>query len=382
MNENIDTRNVLHEPKWPKGYYDVAMAFGQGPTLDIQTKKKASDVSQDPSLETEINTWGRTTAVAMGYLALKGQYREAIWSGGRTGGDKFPSEAELMQQTMYQVFGTAQIEKQYDQPESRSTNTLENFVHSLNMMDELTTESRPFQRMVFVCSDFHASRIKMMASLFNIHDVDVLSSEQIIKIMVADATLDDFILEKAADALIGERNKTVNARQALATWIARRIDPLNVGLNRTGEGEYKSFVGGGETLGDSSNAFTPYEKAAEQFPGTSEATTHTKRMQNEDMFIEGLARMPANWLGFIADIKSDTRLNAIISNVQKIHPTFFSSLGINFLESLDEIRQKLSRFKKEKRTFVSLDHTTYDGKKTFPAVEKILNNRQRQRKST
>lgn len=367
--------NVLHSPEWPARFYDVAMAFGQGPTLEITTKLKAQDAPKAGiPTETEVNTWARTTGVAMGYLGLKSQYREAIWSGGKTGGENFPSEAELMRKVKNQIFGVDSSPQEYDHLENASTNTLENFVKSLNMMDRFGSESRPFERMVFVCSDFHAARIKFMASLFNIHNVDVLSSEQIVRIMVADPGLDERILENAARVLIGKKDGKMPARVALERWINRRIDPNNVGLNR-GKGDYQSYIGGGTSVRDHKKAFTPFEKALEDHPGSPEGVSHTTRMKNEDMFSEGLATMPANWLGFIADVQDDRRFKGIIDNLLEINESFFEPLEINPRAPLSEIRQKLLPYKKEARKFVSLDHTTFDTAGTLPALEKMLTHR-------
>ncbi len=84
-------------------------------------------------------------------------------------------------------------------------------------------------------------------------------------------------------------------------------------------------------------------------------------MTNEDMFSEGLATMPANWLGFIADIKSDERLRGIIDNLLQINPNFFVQIGIDTNRELNMIREELVPFKKAPaRQFVSLDHTTFN----------------------
>ncbi len=345
-----------------KYQYDVAMAFGQGPTLDITTKIKAETAA---SSATEVNTWARTTAVAMGYLNLKKQYREAVWSGGKTGGAAFPSEAELMARTEQEVFGQLAIAN--ERLEDASGNTLANFENSLNVMDR---EERNFDRMMFVASHFHAPRIRLLAILFNIHNFDVLSSEQVIKVMVEDKDIDNGIIEKAADALMGKRDKNVPARQALHNWIDRRLD--DIGLNR-GEGDYHSFVGGGDSIEDKKKGYTPYEKALEQYPESPEGVTYTKRGQNEDMFSEGLARMPANWLGFIADIDSDDRLKGIIDNLLEINPAFFEQLNIDPRQSLDTLREQLRPYKdKPARVFVSLEHKTYDFEPTQEAIHTIL----------
>lgn len=388
--DSLETANVLHSPEWEDEYYDLAMAFGQGPTLEVTTKKKASEAARDLliPIETEVNTWGRTTAVAMGYLAYKRQYRDAIYSGGRTGGEEFPSEARFMHQAARDVFGQEIRREGFDEEEERSTNTLENFVHSLNRLDELAQEAgnsgkSSVRRMVFVCSDFHATRIKLMASLFNLHDVDVLSSEQILRIMVSDPNVPDEIIEKAADVLIGDRHAGASGITALTAWIDSRINPLNVGVDRTGMAGVRSFVGGGTSIREANVAFTPYEKATERFPATPEGITHTKRMKNEDMFIEGLAAIPANWLGFLSDIKSDTRLKGVIDNLLELAPDIFSSLSIDPNQPLDALRQALKPFQKAPlRMFVSLDHTTYNENKTPPRVEALLTHRDRRRGKT
>ena len=117
--------------------HDAAIAFGQGPVIDQGTKRRAEDMAKlhGISVTEEINSWGRTTAVAMGYLYDKGEYREAFFSGGKTGGGDFASEAKLMNDGATKVFGK-KIPDENLHLEEKSTNTLANFENTLNIMDD------------------------------------------------------------------------------------------------------------------------------------------------------------------------------------------------------------------------------------------------------
>lgn len=342
---------------------DAAFAFGQGPVQDAETKRKAEEVAKvlGTKVDDEINSWGKTTAIAMGYLHRKGEFREAFWSGGQTGGADYPSEAEHMQKISDAVFGP--LAGDYNHLENKSGNTLANFENTLNVMDKLTSKSdsfgqkREFKKFAFVCSNFHAPRIRILGALYNMYDTTVLSSEKVLEVMVHDPTIDDNTINKAADVLITNRDKSISGRGAILAWINQRTDVLNLGLNRTESADYQSKVGGGLNIADHKGPFTHFEKQT----GEEVKDPLLVRARNEDMFTEGLLTMPANWLGFIADIENPQRLEGILKNIREWSPGYLEKLGVTADDSLDQVKDKLRPFKSApSRQFVSLNWKPYE----------------------
>lgn len=360
-----DFLKTVEVPKEPR--VDAAFAFGQGPVQDVLTKKKAEEVAKalGTNIDDEINSWGKGTAIAMGYLYSKGEFREAFFSGGATGGGVYKSEADHMKRVMEEVFGP--IPHDYSHLEDRSTNTLSNFENTLNVIDQLTSEAekigqkRDFKTFALVCSKFHGPRIKTLAALYNIYDTTIFSSESVLEVMAHDPTVEDKTIDKAADTLLPKRDRTISGRKAILDWLDERTDPLRVGLNRTREGDYQSFVG------RRGKPYTHYEKQEGQ-----ESVDIMNRARNEDMFTEGLLTMPANWLGFIADIQSPQRFEGILNNIREWNQGFLEELGVKPQDNLDQIREKLRPYKSAPaRQFVSLDWKPYE-QKTVDAVSSIL----------
>lgn len=359
------------EQKFP---HDAAIAFGQGPIIDSLTKIKAEEAAkrQGTKVEDEINSWEKTIAIAMGYLYQKGEFKEAFFSGGKTGGEGFPSEAVHMNETMEKVFGQMQDKKQNMHLEDESTNTLENFESTLSEMDELSDEDRKFAKLAFVYSDLHGSRIHILAALYNIDPAKTsfFSAEQVVKVMVQDQTIDDEVIERAADVLIPDRDKKIPPRKLIDDWISRRIDPLNVDLNRTGEGNFRSYVGGGANIKERRKGFTFFEIQEEMYPGGTEGKDVMDKRRNEDMFSEGLLVMPANWLGFISEISSK-RFRGIISSIESWNPGFLSKLGASLDQPDETIRSILRPYRKAPaRQFVSLDWKPWN-EETLAASQRL-----------
>lgn len=338
--------------------FDAVIAFGQGPVLDTETKLPVEKAkAQGREVTEEINSWGKTTAIAVSYLRQRGLFREAFYSGGRTGGATV-SEAQLTQSIAGEI--TPADSDRYEHIEDKSPNTLANLENTLNLMDSLmandSTGERKFDSLALVCSDFHAARIRMLAALYNLPHVTIFSSEQVLKVMAADPNVDDAQLQKVAGILIPDRDTAKPVRELLTDWVDKRLDSNNNWLNRTGEGDNRSYVGGGKRINERAQGFGYFANQ----PG-EEGKQEMERRRNEDMFSEGLLTIPENWLGFIADINSDDRFAGILANIATQNPEFLPQVGVkgvDFLqpEGLDAVRDTLRPYKQAPdRKFVSLD---------------------------
>lgn len=377
------TAETLKEPP-----SDVAIVFGQGPVQDASTKVKIEEIAKKEgvSFEEEANTWAKTLAVATGYLREKGQIREAIFSGGRTGGDAFSSEGELMKKDVQKVFGEPP-EGTYH-VEGSSPKSMANLGLSLNMIDDLKTgfEGKSYDKLAVVCSKFHAPRVKILSVLYAVNP-EIFTAESVLEVMAHDMTVSDDILGKAADTLIPNRDKKIPPRQAILDWLEKRLDFLNIDINRTEEGDYRSFVGGGKNIEEKKGPFHYYEQAEAVSPTAGprtlqnenqwnrEGTPVTYKAQSEDRFVYYLVTEPANWMGFLNGIKSDQRLLQIIDNLRQLRPDFLDKVGIKGEDTVASIRAALSSIK---RPAIEMNWTAYNPE-TAQSVETLLQSYQTQR---
>ena len=73
---------------------DYLLVFGQGPVLDSETKQGPEPQTQNVKADSIL--WMKTIARAAGELKLAGGVKKIVFTGGKTGGDNLPSEAQLM----------------------------------------------------------------------------------------------------------------------------------------------------------------------------------------------------------------------------------------------------------------------------------------------
>ncbi len=121
---------------------DTLIVFGYGP------------------VETDgINVYARLSALAAGTLLEQGKTERLLLTGGYTGGETSPSEAELMAAYLRRNF---QVVPERIVLETQATDTLENLVLSANLLD---AEKRSYDRLGFLALQMHGPRIKYLADL-------------------------------------------------------------------------------------------------------------------------------------------------------------------------------------------------------------------------
>ena len=125
--------------------------------------------------------WGRQNALAGGYALYKGTTKQIVLTGGRIIScwarnllpkkrlDNWPSEASLMLDIIKKYYGTLYFKK-YNRDikeaiilEEESTNTLENFVYSINCCPKLLLKTT---RAGLLSAGHHLRRISILAELF------------------------------------------------------------------------------------------------------------------------------------------------------------------------------------------------------------------------
>lgn len=157
------TRNLEDENKPPS--IDALIVFGEGPVKKDQ-------------IDTHIG-WGlpvgaKARCIAAAELFNKGQIREIILTGGKTGGENYPSEAELMKRYLVNKFNIPEIALVL---EDKSTNTIENFAHVLNLVD---SNKDQYQNLSFLSAGFHLARVEKLAKKF-LTEGNKFSAQELIK---------------------------------------------------------------------------------------------------------------------------------------------------------------------------------------------------------
>ncbi|HZE87674.1 MAG TPA: YdcF family protein [Methylomirabilota bacterium] len=126
---------------------------------------------------------GRQNGLAAGYALYKGLTKEVIVSGGRTISpsarnylpkerlNNWPSEAELMAEIIKTYYGDLYQKKfgkhisEVIKIENASTNTLENFVYTINAYPQLLSHT---VKIGFISAGHHMRRIRLLAKIFDI----------------------------------------------------------------------------------------------------------------------------------------------------------------------------------------------------------------------
>ncbi|PIP21363.1 MAG: hypothetical protein COX39_03325 [Candidatus Nealsonbacteria bacterium CG23_combo_of_CG06-09_8_20_14_all_40_13] len=126
--------------------FDVLIVFGQGPVQKEQCWG--------------LPTGAKARCIAAAELFHKGQIREVVLTGGKTGGEDYPSEAELMRDYLVKKM---KVPEESLILEDKSTNTIENFANVLKMIDQ---KPETYRNLAFLSAGFHLARVEMLADKF------------------------------------------------------------------------------------------------------------------------------------------------------------------------------------------------------------------------
>lgn len=243
---------------------DSIFIFGQGPVIDVSTRERAGNVKTEKGFE-DVNLWSDNLAKAASELYKRKVMREIIVMGGKTGGEEYKSEAELISWYL-QKYG---VPKDAIKLENRSTNTLENLVNVLN--DYLDKDQGSYKDVGVLSANYHLPRIRLLMQLFHISYKNAFSAEEVVRYVAREG-------EKWDSATLLE--------------IERRLDI-------------------------DAAAKTPHPKLAPgyypQKSGTEQKGIH-ERAQDEDVFSKYLLEVPENWLGYLARLSNRNRMREILAD--------------------------------------------------------------------
>lgn len=269
---------------------DAILVFGQGPIIDDGTKAKAMDGGIKPGQE-GMNFWSHNLAQAAAELYKRGQTREIIIMGGRTGGENYLSEAELIGQELIEEYG---IPESVIKKEVRSTNTLENLVNVLN--DYLDKDSQ-YKNLGILTSNYHSSRTRLLMELFGIPYKTAFSAEEVLR----------YVAREGED------------------WDHQKLLEIEHMLD----------------MNEASKEPTKY--APSYFPqkqGTEKKDIVT-RGQEEDVWSRALLEMPEYWIGYLGRLKNSKLMRHILKNQDQ--NVLKNSFGIDLaLDTDEELKKKLA----------------------------------------
>lgn len=347
---------------------DYLLVFGQGPVLDSETNQKPDPQAQN--IKAEANSWMKTVARAAGELKLAEGVKKIVLTGGKTGGDNFPSEAQLMKNILISEYGINEADIIM---EDQSGKTPENLAQSLNVIDNLKLKTDDNPSIGLLGADFHLPRIRLLAQLFGIDTRHSFSAEQIFK-LIAERTDNQDMLQ-----LI---NKRLNPNEDLSDPDREfTLEDGNAG-SRTRITNLKSFqdLSSVELTKQPSKSFMKEPTLFELMAG-EESKGVKYRMLGENWYTQNLLKVPGNWVGYLGIIKDDTRLLSVLKQFNRLFPKYLlKNLGISIdgpnKTSLEEIRNILEPYRKEKRVpLSSFENRKNWGGNARKKLEQLVDNR-------
>lgn len=262
------------------------LAFGLGPVTDSVRREKANQTVAVPGQE-DVNFFSKTEAYAASELLKRGVASDIVIMGGKTGGDEFKSEAELISEHM-QAYG---IDKDKIKQEDHSTNTLENLVNFLNLYLD-NPNPKPDsdfsnRRFGLLAADYHLPRVKLLAELFELPYDVAFTNEAVVRYIAR---------EEGDQQTLNELDQRLN------------MDEPN------GEGYFDK-----------------------QF-GTEKQNTIRKRGLEENLFTRALLEVPEYWIMYIGRLTSEDRIRKILG---KLDAKDLQKFDVDVSEDIDTIKQKL-----------------------------------------
>lgn len=293
--ESTTRAQPLLSPEAERSTKPPLLIFGQGPVIDSATREKASGTNTKPG-EEDVNFWSKNLAEAAAILYKKGATRQIIVMGGKTGGDQYSSEAQLIAKHLLQL-GIPQADIKL---ENQSTNTLENIVFMLNRYFDSPESFSKEQKANILAVHYHVLRVKILMELFGIPVQDAFSSDEVLRFAARDQEF----------------------------WNNAQLQEIERRLNINNADYYQNKMG-------------------------TEAKPILRRHQEDDAFIRALLEVPEYWIPYLGKIQNPSRLHTILQNVHTLFPDYLTSLGIDITNIQDEsgtikeeVQSKLSQVKR------------------------------------
>lgn len=175
MGENAQTESerIQFTPEVNKIIPNPILIFGQGPVIDRETKTKPIKGFTPLGKET-INFWGENLAKAAAAMYKRNNEQQIIVMGGRTGGEDYESESNLIAKQLLALG----VPETAIKNESLSSDTISNLLMLDKMMREGVIKGKSFDIMG---APFHVGRIKLLMQLLDIPFSNALSSDEVLR---------------------------------------------------------------------------------------------------------------------------------------------------------------------------------------------------------
>lgn len=280
-----------------KSSLDAILIFGQGPIIEKETRGRAMDVSGEKGSE-DINLWSKNLAEAAAQLYKRGQTREIIVMGGRTGGAEYSSEADLIAKTIEGHGVPSEAIKRED----RSANTLENLVNVLN--DYLDKDPQG-KNLGILTANYHLPRTQMLMELFGIPYKTAFSAEEVLRYVAREKKEWD-------EQKLLEIERLLDMNEASKIPVSA-VDKTDIYFQTKQGVEKKNIV---------------------------------KRGQEEDVWSRALLEVPAYWLGYLGRLNDIERVRQALArqDQQMLRDKFDIVLNV---DTDDILRKKLLSIKRE-----------------------------------
>lgn len=291
MGEAPQTQEVRGTP------LDAILVFGQGPVIEEQTREKA-EVAQAKSGSEDINLWSHTLAKAAFELYSRGETREIIIMGGRTGGEGYQSEAGLIAKELHEKYN---VPRHAIKTEDKSTNTLENIVNVLNTYIDAGGN---YKDIGILGANQHVGRLRVLMEMFGLSNKHAFSAEEVVRFAARDSK------EWDSKTLLEIENRLDMVAASRVPW-SEKDQELGPGYYGTKKGE-------------------------------EQKTVH-RRFLEEDVWRQVLGELPQYWIGYLGRLKNTQRIREILNKQgQNFLEQIKRRFGIDPVSDTDEsLKQKL-----------------------------------------
>lgn len=284
--------DIENRPEKQRQRVDYLVVCGQGPVQEKGEKIKASEAPA-PGRGPEANSWMKFIAYSAGEIYKQGLCGKIVLTGGKTGGEGFPSEAELMKEELI---------KRYKVPEDsiiiedKATNTLQNFALSINGIDSAITDQTSFG---VLAADFHTERVALLAKMFGLNPKELYSAEK---------TLLSY-WGASGDKSLSEGSK----KFLLARVIPEEAKRLGLFAKELGvKGQETKDVG--------------------------------IRGNEEKRYSANLVEVPAYWLGYVGLLDNENRIRRILVGAENDNPGVLTEIGVDLNDNIESIREALQPY--------------------------------------
>lgn len=330
--EPVNPVDVPKTQEAEKTSLDGILVFGQGPVIEKETRKWAQGVGKGSGSE-DVNFWSDTLAKAASEIYVRGQAKQIVVMGGKTGGKEYGSEAVLIGKKIEELG----VPLSAIRLEESSSNTLENIVNMLNQYPELGKKD---SSVGILGSNYHIGRLRVLMEMFDVPCKSVFSAEEVVRFAAMDREDWDH------GTLLDIENR-LNMNEASRIPVSKRDQELGPGYygRKTGE----------------------------------EQKTVYRRLQEDDVWRRVLGEIPEYWIGYLGRLTDAGKARAIL---QKRGDAFLSNIRSRFQidPSVDSDAELLDKLKNVKRVppegkdwgeYVNIRIAREWGSKTESAIERV-----------